>query len=140
MCGLDHTLLLLETGTVWACGWAADGQTGIHTHHTMLAIHNVVENAGVGSYENTGQLKPVDLGGRKVRSLSSFADSSFALTSEEFFGTKIQSTIILIELSSRALSIVHIIISTILLQKVTKCLRGVTMSIDSWVWPQRNLK
>ncbi len=29
VCGLDHTLLLAESGGVFSCGWGADGQTGI---------------------------------------------------------------------------------------------------------------
>ncbi|KAK6630329.1 hypothetical protein RUM44_004996 [Polyplax serrata] len=28
-CGQDHTLLLTESGKVYACGWGADGQTGL---------------------------------------------------------------------------------------------------------------
>lgn len=39
VCGLDHTLLLLEDGSVWACGWAADGQTGILIIYMNLACH-----------------------------------------------------------------------------------------------------
>lgn len=27
VCGLDHTLVVAE-GTLYACGWGADGQTG----------------------------------------------------------------------------------------------------------------
>lgn len=29
VCGLDHSLLLTESGKVFACGWGADGQTGL---------------------------------------------------------------------------------------------------------------
>lgn len=29
VCGLDHSLLLTESGKVYACGWGADGQTGL---------------------------------------------------------------------------------------------------------------
>ncbi|KAI4785954.1 hypothetical protein KUCAC02_037443, partial [Chaenocephalus aceratus] len=31
-CGQDHSLFLTETGTVFACGWGADGQTGLGHH------------------------------------------------------------------------------------------------------------
>lgn len=85
VCGLDHTLLLLEEGSVWSCGWASDGQTGTYTY-TLISIgsSSLRYTAGVGAYENTGQLKLVDLGSRKVCFLSSCADSSFALTGEEY--------------------------------------------------------
>lgn len=29
VCGLDHSLLLTESGKVFSCGWSADGQTGL---------------------------------------------------------------------------------------------------------------
>lgn len=29
VCGLDHSLVLTESGKVFACGWGADGQTGL---------------------------------------------------------------------------------------------------------------
>eukprot|EP00049_Salpingoeca_infusionum_P008416 m.138225 g.138225 ORF g.138225 m.138225 type:complete len:302 (-) comp14008_c1_seq12:706-1611(-) len=36
VCGLDHTLLLLNDGTVMAAGWGADGQTGMgHLDDTL---------------------------------------------------------------------------------------------------------
>uniref|UniRef100_A0A2A4J9T2 Uncharacterized protein n=1 Tax=Heliothis virescens TaxID=7102 RepID=A0A2A4J9T2_HELVI len=31
-CGQDHTLFITESGRVFACGWGADGQTGLGTY------------------------------------------------------------------------------------------------------------
>ncbi|XP_064390358.1 RCC1-like G exchanging factor-like protein isoform X3 [Halichondria panicea] len=59
-CGLDHTLLLTVSGEVLACGWSADGQTG------------------VGHYDNV--YEPTSLDVSNVLSMHTCADSSFAIT------------------------------------------------------------
>ena len=45
VCGLDHSLLQLDDGSVWSCGWGADGQTGgWGTEWTEWWMLNVVQH------------------------------------------------------------------------------------------------
>lgn len=37
VCGLDHTLVLLDDGKVFSCGWGADGQTGLG-HYDSVGV------------------------------------------------------------------------------------------------------
>ncbi|CAG2105631.1 unnamed protein product [Medioppia subpectinata] len=63
VCGQDHSLFLTQNGSVYSCGWGADGQTGL------------------GHYRNQGlpvKLKG-DIEGEKIVQLSSAADSVLAL-------------------------------------------------------------
>uniref|UniRef100_A0A1A8PJJ8 Williams-Beuren syndrome chromosome region 16 homolog n=1 Tax=Nothobranchius rachovii TaxID=451742 RepID=A0A1A8PJJ8_9TELE len=70
-CGQDHSLFLTDTGKVFACGWGADGQTG-------LGHHNVSSQPGeVGG----------DLAGVEVQQISSYGDCSLAVSRDgELFG------------------------------------------------------
>uniref|UniRef100_A0A667XFN1 RCC1 like n=2 Tax=Myripristis murdjan TaxID=586833 RepID=A0A667XFN1_9TELE len=63
-CGQDHSLFLTETGKVYACGWGADGQTG-------LGHHNVTSTpAEVGG----------ELAGVEVQQISTYGDCSLAVS------------------------------------------------------------
>ncbi|MBN3308988.1 RCC1L protein, partial [Amia calva] len=65
-CGQDHSLFLTEDGQVYACGWGADGQTGLG-HHDVAPW-------------------PVRLGGAlagvQVRQVTSYGDCSLAVSQE----------------------------------------------------------
>jgi alpha-tubulin suppressor-like RCC1 family protein len=62
-CGQDHSLFLTKTGELYACGWSADGQTGL------------------GSYDNQPRPTKIrgDLEGEKIIKVSSSADTVLAL-------------------------------------------------------------
>ncbi|KAI5634820.1 regulator of chromosome condensation (RCC1) repeat domain-containing protein [Phthorimaea operculella] len=62
-CGQDHTLFITESGKVYACGWGADGQTGL------------------GSYDNQGVPAPVkgDITTERIVKIASTGDSVLAL-------------------------------------------------------------
>ncbi|KAF7688814.1 RCC1-like G exchanging factor-like protein [Silurus meridionalis] len=66
VCGQDHSLFLTESGTVYACGWGADGQTGLG-HHNKAALP--VQVGG-------------DLDGVKVQQVSTYGDCSLAVSTE----------------------------------------------------------
>ncbi|XP_056140895.1 RCC1-like G exchanging factor-like protein isoform X2 [Lampris incognitus] len=63
-CGQDHSLFLTETGQVYACGWGADGQTG-------LGHHNISS-------------RPVEVGGElsgvEIQQISTYGDCSLAVS------------------------------------------------------------
>uniref|UniRef100_A0A7N8X1T9 RCC1 like n=1 Tax=Mastacembelus armatus TaxID=205130 RepID=A0A7N8X1T9_9TELE len=65
-CGQDHSLFLTETGKVFACGWGADGQTGLG-HHNISS--SPVELGG-------------DLAGVKVQQISTYGDCSLAVSTD----------------------------------------------------------
>ncbi|KAI9528585.1 hypothetical protein NQZ68_018765 [Dissostichus eleginoides] len=65
-CGQDHSLFLTETGTVFACGWGADGQTGLGHHQVSCSP---VEVGG-------------DLAGVEVQQISSYGDCSLAVSKD----------------------------------------------------------
>lgn len=65
-CGLDHTLFLAEKGTVYSCGWGADGQTGLGHYGDEMIPHQV---HGC-------------LDGRLVKQISASTDCSLALTTD----------------------------------------------------------
>ncbi|XP_013187025.1 RCC1-like G exchanging factor-like protein [Amyelois transitella] len=70
-CGQDHTLFLTESGKVYACGWGADGQTGL------------------GNYDNQGPPAAVrgDVTSEKIVKVASTADCVLALNDQgELFG------------------------------------------------------
>uniref|UniRef100_A0A3P9JFV8 RCC1 like n=1 Tax=Oryzias latipes TaxID=8090 RepID=A0A3P9JFV8_ORYLA len=70
-CGQDHSLLLTESGRVFACGWGADGQTGLG-HHNISATP--VEVGG-------------DLSGVEVQQVSTYGDCSLAVSRDgQLFG------------------------------------------------------
>jgi len=64
VCGHDTSFFLLADGSVWSCGWSADGQTGR------------------GTYETQPRVGPVsgELAGEKVLKLRCGADTVLALT------------------------------------------------------------
>ncbi|XP_017315585.1 RCC1-like G exchanging factor-like protein isoform X1 [Ictalurus punctatus] len=66
VCGQDHSLFLTESGSVYACGWGADGQTGLG-HHNKAAFP-----VPVGG----------DLEGVKVQQVSTYGDCSLAVSTE----------------------------------------------------------
>jgi len=41
VCGQDHTMFLTETGSVLACGWGSDGQTGLGHYNNQHHPDNV---------------------------------------------------------------------------------------------------
>uniref|UniRef100_A0A8C9XR03 RCC1 like n=1 Tax=Sander lucioperca TaxID=283035 RepID=A0A8C9XR03_SANLU len=65
-CGQDHSLFLTETGKVFACGWGADGQTGLG-HHRVSS--SPVEVGG-------------DLAGVEVQQISTYGDCSLAVSTD----------------------------------------------------------
>ncbi|KPP79351.1 hypothetical protein Z043_101070 [Scleropages formosus] len=65
-CGQDHSLFLTERGQVYACGWGADGQTGLG--HYNMTSHPVA----VGG----------DLTGLRVQQVSSYGDLSLAVSQD----------------------------------------------------------
>ncbi|XP_055797777.1 RCC1-like G exchanging factor-like protein isoform X2 [Salvelinus fontinalis] len=66
VCGQDHSLFLTETGKVYACGWGADGQTGLG-HHNMCAMP-----VAVGG----------DLAGVRVQQVTTYGDCSMAVSQD----------------------------------------------------------
>ncbi|XP_064838175.1 RCC1-like G exchanging factor-like protein isoform X1 [Oncorhynchus masou masou] len=66
VCGQDHSLFLTETGQVYACGWGADGQTGLG-HHNMCA-----RPVAVGG----------DLAGVRVQQVTTYGDCSMAVSQD----------------------------------------------------------
>lgn len=66
VCGQDHSLFLTETGKVYACGWGADGQTGLG-HHNISS--RPVEVGG-------------DLCGVEVQQVSTYGDCSLAVSKD----------------------------------------------------------
>ncbi|XP_063616327.1 RCC1-like G exchanging factor-like protein [Cydia splendana] len=70
-CGQDHTLFITESGRVWACGWGADGQTGL------------------GTYDNASAPAPVkgDITSERIVKVASTGDCVLALSDKgELFG------------------------------------------------------
>ncbi|XP_068187344.1 RCC1-like G exchanging factor-like protein isoform X2 [Antennarius striatus] len=65
-CGQDHSLFLTEAGSVFSCGWGADGQTGVG-HHDVSA--SPVQVGG-------------DLRGVKVQQISTYGDLSLGVSTE----------------------------------------------------------
>lgn len=54
-CGQDHSLFLVDNGTVFSCGWGADGQTGLGHYNCVdvptliggdISTENIVKVAG----------------------------------------------------------------------------------------------
>ena len=42
-CGVNHSLFLTQNGKVYACGWSADGQTGLgHYNNQHIYISSVI--------------------------------------------------------------------------------------------------
>ncbi|XP_022685675.1 RCC1-like G exchanging factor-like protein [Varroa jacobsoni] len=71
VCGLDHTFFLTASGKVFACGWGADGQTGLGHYKT------------VGIPQEVGG----DISGERIVLLSSRADCVLALNEKgDLFG------------------------------------------------------
>ncbi|MBN3325406.1 RCC1L protein, partial [Atractosteus spatula] len=70
-CGQDHSLFLTEDGQVHACGWGADGQTGLGHHNVSPQPVRVC-----------GELEGV-----RVRQVTSYGDCSLAVSQDgELFG------------------------------------------------------
>ncbi|KAK0142562.1 RCC1-like G exchanging factor-like protein [Merluccius polli] len=63
-CGQDHSLFLTETGKVYACGWGADGQTGLG-HQRISATPAEVSG---------------ELSGVEVKQISTYGDCSLAVS------------------------------------------------------------
>ncbi|XP_050965366.1 RCC1-like G exchanging factor-like protein [Labeo rohita] len=70
-CGQDHSLFLTDSGSVYACGWGADGQTGLG-HHNKASCP-----VPVGG----------DLAGVKVQQVATYGDCSLAVSTDgQVFG------------------------------------------------------
>ncbi|XP_056601313.1 RCC1-like G exchanging factor-like protein isoform X1 [Triplophysa dalaica] len=65
-CGQDHSLFLTEKGSVYACGWGADGQTGLG-HHNKSSCPVLVGG---------------DLAGVKVQQVITYGDCSLAVSTD----------------------------------------------------------
>ncbi|XP_077448917.1 RCC1-like G exchanging factor-like protein isoform X2 [Stigmatopora argus] len=65
-CGQDHSLFLTDAGQVYACGWGADGQTGLGHHGACPSPTRVLG----------------ELSGVKVRQLSTYGDCSLAVSAD----------------------------------------------------------
>ncbi|XP_075888092.1 RCC1-like G exchanging factor-like protein isoform X2 [Nelusetta ayraudi] len=65
-CGQDHSLFLTEAGKVFACGWGADGQTGLG-HHNVSSAPTVVGG---------------ELVGVQVKQISTYGDCSLAVCAD----------------------------------------------------------
>ena len=70
ICGQDHSLFLTKSGKLFACGWSADGQTGL------------------GSYKTQGTPKQIsgDLDGEKVVAVATTADAVLATNGKFLYG------------------------------------------------------
>jgi len=66
VCGMDHSLFLTKGGQIFACGWGSDGQTGLGSSKPI--------------FEPT--LVKGDLDGVTVTQLSTFADTSLAVSKD----------------------------------------------------------
>lgn len=66
VCGQDHTFLLTEKGSIYACGLSTDGQTGLG-HFDCVGIPQKVQG---------------DLAGEKIIQVSSISDGAIALSGE----------------------------------------------------------
>lgn len=62
-CGQDHSILLTDSGRVYACGWGADGQTGLG-HYNSVAEPTLVRG---------------DVAGEKIIKVAGTADCVLAL-------------------------------------------------------------
>lgn len=70
-CGQDHSMFITETGSVYSCGWGADGQTGLG-HYNSQHIPQLVEG---------------DIKHEKIVKVSSAGDCVLALNDKgEVFG------------------------------------------------------
>ncbi|KAM9846328.1 RCC1-like G exchanging factor-like protein isoform 2-T2 [Aulostomus maculatus] len=70
-CGQDHSLFLTDAGRVYACGWSADGQTGLG-HHRFCSTPTEVGG---------------DLAGVQVQQVSTYGDCSLAVSKDgQLFG------------------------------------------------------
>lgn len=70
-CGQDHSMFVTDQGSVWSCGWSADGQTG------------------VGHYNNTDRITKCvgDIVGENIIKLACSADCVLALNDKgQVFG------------------------------------------------------
>lgn len=65
-CGQDHSVFLTEKGSVYSCGWGADGQTGLG-HHNKASCPLPVGG---------------DLAGVKVRQVATYGDCSLAVSND----------------------------------------------------------
>jgi hypothetical protein len=71
VCGQDHTIFITENGSLYGCGWGADGQTGLG-HYNNQHLPNLLEG---------------DIKGEKIVKVSSVGDCVLALNDKgEVFG------------------------------------------------------
>lgn len=56
-CGQDHSMFLTETGSVYSCGWGADGQTGLghyNNQHNPEIIEGDIKNEKIVKLSSAG--------------------------------------------------------------------------------------
>uniref|UniRef100_A0A8B9TN09 RCC1 like n=1 Tax=Anas platyrhynchos TaxID=8839 RepID=A0A8B9TN09_ANAPL len=71
VCGQDHSLFRTEKGTVFACGWGADGQTGLG-HYNITSVPTKLGG---------------DIAGVNIIQVSSYGDCCLAVSDEgDLFG------------------------------------------------------
>ncbi|XP_061211437.1 RCC1-like G exchanging factor-like protein isoform X2 [Neopsephotus bourkii] len=71
VCGQDHSLFRTKKGTVYACGWGADGQTGLG-HYNITSVPTKLRG---------------DIAGVNIIQVSSYGDSCLAVSDEgDVFG------------------------------------------------------
>lgn len=57
ICGQDHTMFLTESGRLYACGWGADGQTGLghyNNHHEPTRIDGEIKGENITKVSSVG--------------------------------------------------------------------------------------
>lgn len=57
VCGQDHSFFITETGSVFSCGWGADGQTGLghyHNHHKPKVVEGDIKNEKIVKISSVG--------------------------------------------------------------------------------------
>lgn len=67
VCGQDHSLFLMESGRIYACGWGADGQTGVG-HYDCVDVPTLVGG---------------DVTGEKIVKIASSMDCVLAINGNE---------------------------------------------------------
>lgn len=57
ICGHDHSIFLTKSGSVYSCGWGADGQTGLghyNNHHHPTLVQGDIKSETIVKVSSTG--------------------------------------------------------------------------------------